>query len=287
MHIMYCECDAMNEWDIYNHYEYKKFKNKYFPGIFGLDYILKEIFAIYAFTQMNKIKQKNNFITNKQALNMIFYGNPGTGKTTIARNVAKMFCDINYLSKGHLVEIDRSDLIGEYIGQTTIKTKKILETAKGGVLFIDEAYSLYNEDYNDFGNEAIDIILKFVEDHHEDFIVILAGYKEKIELMLHNNKGLNSRFPIKLFYQDYNVDELKQIFRYTIKKHGYEVSKGLEQKFSQYLSKLAQENNPLLKYNGRFIRNLIEKIIRNHDLKLFLSKNLSNNIMILDEDDFR
>lgn len=271
--------------DIYNHYEYKNFKKKYFSGVIGLDYIIKEMFSIYALTIINKIKTLQNIPIKKQALNMIFYGNPGTGKTTIARNVANMFSDIGYLSKGHLIEIDRSDLIGEYIGQTSIKTKRILEEAKGGILFIDEAYSLYNEDYYDFGNEAIDIMLKFVEDHHEDFIVILAGYKEKIDIMLHNNKGLNSRFPIKLFFKDYDINELKQIFSYTIKINGYECSKGLERKFTQYLVKLAEENNPLLKYNGRFIRNTVEKIIRNHDMKIFLAKDFSK-LLYLDENDF-
>lgn len=275
----------MNNLEIYNHYEYKKFKNKYFTDIIGLDYIIKELFSIYALTKINEVKLKQNIPIKKQALNMIFYGNPGTGKTTIARKVAEMFNDIGYLSKGHLVEIDRSDLIGEYIGQTSIKTKRILEEAKGGVLFIDEAYSLYNEDYNDFGNEAIDIMLKFVEDHHEDFIVILAGYKEKIDVMLHNNKGLNSRFPIKLFFNDYDINELKQIFRYTIKVNGYEFSKGLEKKFDYYLVKLAKQNSPLLQYNGRFIRNLVEKIIRIHDMKIFMNKDYAR-LLFLDEDDF-
>ncbi len=277
----------MNSFEITNHYEYRRFKEKYFNGVIGLDNIIKELFAIYALTEVNKIKQKNNIQVKKQALNMIFYGNPGTGKTTIARKVAMMFNDIHYLSKGHLIEIDRSDLIGEYIGQTSIKTKRILEDAKGGVLFIDEAYSLYNEDYNDFGNEAIDILLKFVEDHHEDFIVILAGYKEKIEVMLHNNKGLNSRFPIKLFFEDYDINELKQIFRYTIKINGYECSKAFEKKFDQYIMSLAQQNSPLLKYNGRFIRNLIENIIRHHDMKIYLNKNYTEKLMVLDEEDFK
>jgi len=283
---MYCERDNMNIYEITNHYEYKKFKEKYFQGIIGLDYVIKELFSIYALTEVNKIKIKQNIPVKKQALNMIFYGNPGTGKTTIARKVAEMFKEINYLSKGHLIEIDRSDLIGEYIGQTSIKTKKILEESKGGVLFIDEAYSLYNEDYNDFGNEAIDIILKFVEDHHEDFIVILAGYKEKIETMLQNNKGLNSRFPIKLFFEDYDMNELKQLFRYTIKTNSYVCSKELDNKFADYLNKLGIQNSQLLKYNGRFIRNLIENIIRNHDMKIFINKSFTQNLMVLDEDDF-
>ncbi|HEY8364687.1 MAG TPA: AAA family ATPase [Haloplasmataceae bacterium] len=276
----------MNLNEITNHYEYKRFKEKYFQGVVGLDYIVKELFAIYALTEINKIKEKKHLPFKKHSLNMIFYGNPGTGKTTIARKVAEMFKDIKYLSKGHLIEIDRSDLIGEYVGQTSIKTRQILEEAEGGVLFIDEAYSLYNEDYNDFGNEAIDILIKFVEDHHEDFIVILAGYKEKIEKMLHNNKGLNSRFPIKLFFEDYTMDELKAIFRSTIKIYGYECSIGLEKKFYQYLSNLAQQNHHILKYNGRFIRNLIENIIRNHNMHVFLSKNYNDKLMVLDEEDF-
>ncbi len=277
----------MNKDEITNHYEYKNFKNKYFEGIIGLDYVIRELFSIYALQQMNKIKKQRNIPIKKQALNMIFYGNPGTGKTTIARKVAEMFKDIHYLSIGHLMEIDRSDLIGEYIGQTSIKTKKILEEAKGGVLFIDEAYSLYNEEYSDFGNEAIDIILKFVEDHHEDFIVILAGYKEKIEIMLHNNKGLNSRFPIKLFFEDYDINELKQIFRYTIKINGYDYTNNLDKHFNQYLNTLAIQNSPLLKFNGRFIRNTIEKIIRQHDMRVYLDRSYTNDLMLLDEIDFK
>lgn len=276
----------MNNFEITNHYEYKGFKEKYFSGIVGLDSIIKELFSIYALTQVNEIKRQRNIPIKKQALNMIFYGNPGTGKTTIARKVAKMFEDINYLSKGHLVEIDRSDLIGEYVGQTSIKTKRILEEARGGVLFIDEAYSLYNEEYNDFGNEAIDIILKFVEDHHKDFVVILAGYKEKIEVMLNNNKGLNSRFPIKLFFEDYNINELKQIFSYTIKTNSYDYSKNLEKKFHNYLNQLVTKNSPLLTYNGRFIRNIVENIIRRHDMRIFINKNYSQDLMVLDEVDF-
>ncbi len=276
----------MKSFEITNHYEYKSFKEKYFSGIIGLDSIIKEIFSIFALIQINEIKKQRNIPIKKQALNMIFYGNPGTGKTTIARKVSKMFQNINYLSKGHLVEIDRSDLIGEYVGQTSIKTKRILEEARGGVLFIDEAYSLYNEEYNDFGNEAIDIILKFVEDHHEDFVVILAGYKEKIEVMLNNNKGLNSRFPIKLFFEDYTIDELKQIFSYTIKTNSYNYSKNLEKKFHNYLNQLISKNSPLLTYNGRFIRNTVENIIRRHDMRVFLNKNYSQDLMILDEIDF-
>ncbi|MDF2699256.1 MAG: stage sporulation protein [Haloplasmataceae bacterium] len=272
--------------DITNTYEYLLFKEKYFKDIIGLDNVIKEIFAIYALTQVNEIKKKRNIEYKKQALNMIFYGNPGTGKTTVARLVAKMFSDIKYLEKGHLIEIDRSDLIGEYIGQTTIKTKKILEEAKGGILFIDEAYSLYNEDYTDFGNEAIDIILKFVEDHHEDIIVIFAGYKEKIDVMLNNNKGLNSRFPIKLFFEDYNLNELKQIFSYTIKLNGFDSTKELQKKFNNYLNDLVNRNNPILKHNGRFVRNLVEDIIRKHDMRVFLEKAYNENLMILSEEDF-
>ena len=276
----------MNIYDVFDHYEYKAFKNKYFNGIIGLDYVIKEMFAIYALMQINKIKIKQGLPIKKQALNMIFYGNPGTGKTTVARKVADMFRDIGYLSKGHLIEIDRSDLIGEYVGQTSIKTKRILEQARGGVLFIDEAYSLYNEDYHDFGNEAIDIILKFVEDHHEDFIVILAGYKEKIEVMLDNNKGLNSRFPLKLFFDDYSIIELKQIFAATIKMNGYELTTGLEKKIYQYLNELGKKNSLLLKFNGRFVRNTVENIIRHHDMRIYLDKRNMNNLLVLDDADF-
>lgn len=280
------ECDRMNHWEIINHQEYKRFKEKYFPDIVGLDKIIVTFFGIYASIEMRKQRIKRGYPPTKQTLNMVFMGNPGTGKTTIARKVARMFNDLKILSKGHLKEIDRSDLVGEYVGQTSIKTKNILEEAKGGVLFIDEAYSLYNEDYSDFGSEAIDIIVKFVEDNNDDLIVILAGYEDKITKMLKYSKGLESRFPIKITFPDYNLDELKEIFKTTLKVRGYSFTKSLEKRFGDYLRELAKNNHPELEFNGRFVRNICEEMIRKHDLKVYLNQEHIDKLMILDVDDF-
>jgi stage V sporulation protein K len=276
----------MNKLEIIKSKEYIEFKQLYFDDIIGLDEIIFEVFKIYVMLKLNNYKKKCNIDIKRHSLNMIFYGNPGTGKTTIARLVAKMLNDLKYLSKGHLVEIDRSDLVGEYIGQTTVKTKKVLEKAKGGILFIDEAYSLYNEEFTDFGNEAVDIILKYVEDNHEDIVVILAGYSDKIDKMLNNNKGLNSRFPIKLQFEDYKISDLVDLFHVTVHKNGYVVDASLKKKMIKFLENEAKKNSPLLKHNGRFIRNIVEDIIRNQNIRMYFEKKYDDQLFILNEEDF-
>src|SRR5690625_3880907 len=140
---------------------------------------------------------------------MLFKGNPGTGKTTVARKLAKMYFDMNILSKGHFIEAERADLVGEYIGQTAQKTRALIQKSMGGILFIDEAYSLARGGEKDFGKEAIDTLVKHMEDNHNDFVLILAGYPHEMERFLSLNPGLKSRFPFILDFQNYDVDQLR------------------------------------------------------------------------------
>jgi len=163
-------------------------------------------------------------------LHMIFKGNPGTGKTTVARILGKAFVSIGLLTKGHLIEVERADLVGEYIGQTAQKTRKMIDEALGGILFIDEAYSLARGGERDFGKEAIDTLVKAMEDNKDDMILILAGYKDEMEYFLRTNPGLKSRFPIHLEFADYKIGELMQIAAKMVEERQYILTSGARAK---------------------------------------------------------
>jgi SpoVK/Ycf46/Vps4 family AAA+-type ATPase len=199
-----------------------------------------------------------------QSLHMVFKGNPGTGKTMIARILAKRFKEIGVIKLNKVVETDRSGLVAGYVGQTALKTRNVLEKALGGVLFIDEAYALLGSN-NDFGQEAIDTIVKFMDDHRENIIVILAGYDEDMEEFLDSNAGLRSRFPNIVEFPDYTPSELLQISRLIFKAKGYEVSPDTEDTLLSNFTKNQQIKNA---GNGRMVRNLCELTIRNHALRV-------------------
>ena len=199
-----------------------------------------------------------------QSLHMVFKGNPGTGKTMIARILAKRMKELGVIKLDKVVETDRSGLVAGYVGQTALKTRNVLEKALGGVLFIDEAYSLLGSN-NDFGQEAIDTIVKFMDDHRENLIVILAGYDEEMENFLDSNAGLRSRFPNIIEFPDYTPGELLQISRLIFKAKGYEISPVTEDAFLEKFSENQQLKNA---GNGRMARNLCELAIRNHALRV-------------------
>merc|ERR1712014_168123 len=158
-------------------------------------------------------------------LHMIFSGNPGTGKTTVARIVAELLRAMGLLRKGHLVEADRAALVAGYSGQTALKTRQVVEQAMGGVLFIDEAYSLVSEDGKDgFGKEALDTLIKMIEDRRQDLVVILAGYPDEMERLVSTNPGVKSRFPTQVLFEDYSEDELMQIAVQMLSSDGFSLS---------------------------------------------------------------
>jgi SpoVK/Ycf46/Vps4 family AAA+-type ATPase len=207
--------------------------------LIGLTAVKEEIEKYKKTIQFETIRrQKLGFSSDeKLRYNFIFYGNPGTGKTTVARLFAKIFRALGVLKEGHLVEVDRSGLVGEYIGQTAIKTKKAIDDAMGGVLFIDEAYTLAGKGENDFGKEALETILKAAEDCRGDIVIILAGYKNEMNQLMEMNPGLKSRFNKFLSFEDYSEDELLQIAKRQLDKECYHLTPTGEKAFMQVISK--------------------------------------------------
>ena len=190
---------------------------------------------------------------------MVFSGNPGTGKTMVARLMARIYKSLGILSKGHLIEVDRSGLVAGYVGQTAIKTQEVIEKAKGGVLFIDEAYALTSRGSNDYGQEAVDTLLKAMEDNRDDLIVIVAGYIELMEEFIHSNPGLESRFNRFMDFPDYTLDEMTDIFLMRCDQSGYT----LEECAKETLRDILKEKSADVKGfgNARGVRNLFEKAI--------------------------
>ncbi|APB70948.1 AAA family ATPase [Paenibacillus polymyxa] len=233
----------------------------------GLDNIKDLVFEVYAFLQIAHMRTDVGLLSNAHVYHMIFKGNPGTGKTTVARIIAKMLQKMGVLSKGHLIEVERADLVGEYIGHTAQKTRDLVKKSLGGVLFIDEAYSLARGGEKDFGKEAIDTLVKSMEDQKNQFILILAGYSGEMDFFLRTNPGLPSRFPIQLDFPDYTVDQLIQISEMMAKERDYILMPQSIIKMKEHL--LNERNDSLHAFsNARYVRNVIEKAIRHQAVRL-------------------
>ena len=225
----------------------------------GLDTVKEEVDQLVHWIQMQQLRREHDLPTSDLSLHMVFSGNPGTGKTTIARFLSKIFHSLGILSKGQLVEVDRGDLVAGYVGQTAIKTKDCISKAMGGVLFIDEAYSLTNRGENDYGAEAVDTLLKAMEDHRDDLIVIVAGYIEPMQKFLHSNPGLESRFNRFIDFPDYTLDELMGIFDLRMGKAGYTMDDEARAALRQLID---IERLDVKGFgNARGVRNLFETII--------------------------
>lgn len=227
----------------------------------GLSAVKREVKDLMNLAAVERLRRQHGLPTADMSLHMVFSGNPGTGKTTIARLMARVYHSLGILSKGQLAEVDRSGLVAGYVGQTAIKTRKVIDSALGGVLFIDEAYALVNqENGNDFGREAIEVLLKNMEDHRDDLIVIAAGYSGLMEKFIHSNPGLESRFNKYFYFEDYTGPQLMEIFQSVCQKNGYVLSPEAAQWAEQDFLSLYEGRDENFG-NARDVRNLFEKAV--------------------------
>ena len=227
----------------------------------GLERVKKDVKSLINLVKVQKLRQEQGLPVSPMSLHLVFLGNPGTGKTTVARLLARIYHAIGILSKGQLVEVDRSGLVAGFVGQTAIKTQEAVQKALGGVLFIDEAYALVNqENGNDFGREAIEVLLKNMEDHRDDLIVIAAGYSGLMEKFIHSNPGLESRFNKYFYFEDYTGPQLMEIFQSVCQKNGYVLSPEAAQWAEQDFLSLYEGRDENFG-NARDVRNLFEKAV--------------------------
>ena len=226
----------------------------------GLEAVKKDVKSTTNLIKVRKLREENGLPVAPMSMHMVFMGNPGTGKTTVARLIGGLYNAIGALSKGQLVEVDRSGLVAGYVGQTAIKTQEAITSALGGILFIDEAYSLSSGGENDFGREAIETLLKAMEDHREDLVVIAAGYTEPMERFLASNPGLESRFNKYITFPDYNGEELNAIFLGLCRKNGYELDEETAAFAGEYFNSLYEGRDENFG-NGRDVRNHFEAMV--------------------------
>jgi probable Rubsico expression protein CbbX len=223
----------------------------------GLAPVKARIRDIAALLVIDKLRANMGLATQMPSLHMCFTGNPGTGKTTVALRMAQILHRLGFVRQGHVVSVTRDDLVGQFIGHTAPKTKEVLKKAMGGVLFIDEAYYLYKpENERDYGQEAIEILLQVMENHRDDLVVILAGYKDRMGTFFKSNPGMSSRIAHHIDFPDYAVDELLQIAEQMLRSQNYSMGAGLPELLRQYLERRITQPHFA---NARSVRNALDR----------------------------
>lgn len=233
------------------------------------------------------LREKQGLHSKKSTMHLAFTGNPGTGKTTVARIVGRIYKQIGLLSKGHFVEVSRTDLIAGYQGQTALKVKKVIEEAKGGVLFIDEAYSITENDHSDsYGRECLTELTKALEDYRDDLVVIVAGYTQPMEKFFESNPGLKSRFNTFIEFPDYDADELESILLSVCKDNDYVLTGDVLSKIRMFLEATVAKKDKNFA-NGRLARNLYDDLVMNHARRVIsISAPTKDDLKTIISDDF-
>lgn len=256
-------------------------------ALVGLEKVKNKVQDLIVYQKVQKMRREKNLHSSKNTLHLAFTGNPGTGKTTVARIVGRIYKQIGLLSKGHFVEVSRTDLIAGYQGQTALKVKKVIEQAKGGVLFIDEAYSITENDKSDsYGRECLTELTKALEDYREDLVVIVAGYTEPMSKFFESNPGLESRFNTFIEFDDYSPNELDSILYYMCKINDYILDEKVKEKIHSYFEKKTTMRDKNFA-NARLVRNLYDNLIMNHARRVIDTANpTSSELSMIQEDDF-
>ncbi len=243
-------------------------------GMVGLKEVKAEIHKLVDYTKIAQMRKKQGLKVPSMSYHCVFTGNPGTGKTTVARILGDIYRELGILKSGHLVETDRSGLVGSYVGQTAIKTNKLIDSALDGVLFIDEAYALAGGGKGDYGAEAIASLLKRMEDDRDRLVVVVAGYSKEMRAFLESNSGMQSRFNRYIHFPDYSAEELTEMFKLRAKKNQFILAPDLEAGLIKLMKKVTQHPDPRFG-NGRYVRNLFESAVEQQAIRLAAQKNVT------------
>jgi stage V sporulation protein K len=249
-------------------------------SLIGLENVKVQINSLVNLIKAQELRKNKNLKVVNVSLHSVFSGPPGTGKTTVARLYAGILKELGILKKGHLIEVDRSELVAGYLGQTAIKTEEVINRAIDGVLFIDEAYSLTSSSSDSFGEEAVNVLLKRMEDERDRLVVIVAGYTNEMESFINSNPGLQSRFTRYIEFENYSAMELTEIFESLVKKNEYKIDELAKEKLQKHFTFILSSGKEDFG-NGRYVRNLFEKVIQEHANQIVSISNPSDDELIL------